>query len=236
MIDKMAEAMNKAAEKLLPTAQFNEDFREHVKLAKSSVVDGKVKSFMPRLVLSFINEENPKERGLAIIGLGEFPDTNEEKRKVMSMLGLACAANDLKVVMTVFETEAWTAQETRDPATIPDKEWVRPSERPDRKEIILVAARSIDGRDAFASIPITGREADESLILGKETVQEFAEKRDGSIKDSLLSEFFQFMAAGSLAKLQVDSMLAEGKEVPKELQNLILAMDNCPIKLRKQPE
>jgi len=97
----------------------------------------------------------------------------------------------------------------------------------------MVAARSLDGREAFASIPITGRDADESLILGEETVHEFVDKREEVVKDSLLSMFFEVLVSSTFAKLQADVMLAEGKEVPEALQQLVLMMDKCPIKLKK---
>jgi hypothetical protein len=150
----------------------------------------------------------------------------------MAQLGIACAANDMRVISVVFESEAWAAVEKRDPGdkSLDPKDYTPPSERPDRQEIIMVASRSLDGREAFAGIPITGRHEDESLILGEENVHEFTE--DGFVKDSLLSEFFQAHAMASLARLEAERLLAEGKEVPEPLQEMVLLMDSCPIKIK----
>ena len=229
MIDKMTELKNKVSEMLLPTKLFNDDLKTHLGLVRRTVEKDKIDQFTPRLIVTSLEDKGQKS--MRVIGLAGFPDSNEEKCKVMSMLGLACAANDLKVIMAVFESEAWLAEEKRDPKTIQAKEFVRPSERPDRQEVIIVAARSIDGRDAFATIPITGRNEDKSLILGKEKIQEFEEKGNATIKDSLLESFFIAMAAGTLAKVQAEFLVSQGKEVPQEVQDMVLMLDSCPVKL-----
>jgi hypothetical protein len=227
MINRVTELKNEISETLLPTNLFNEELKHHVSLVHKTVKEGKIEEFAQRLIVTSL--EDAGKKSMRIIGLAGFPESNEEKCKVMSMLGLACAANDLRVVMAVFESEAWSAEETRDPATIPTKEFVPPSKRPDRREVIVVAARSIDGRDAIAIIPITGRNEDKSLILGKEKIQESA---DGSgVKDSLLETFFIALAAGTMAKIQAEFLISQGQEVPKAVQDMILMLDACPIKL-----
>lgn len=213
MIDKLTEMKNQLAEVLVSTKSFNEDFRAHVKAVHRSVEEGResgrpIKSFLPRLIVSSLDADNPGQRKTFCIILPELPQKNVEKQELMAQLGIACAENGLKIVMAVFESEAWAVEEQRNPDTS-EYVYVPPSERHDRKEIIFVAARSIDGRDAFARIPITGRyEDDESLILGQEVVQEFAEKREGVIQDSLLGAFFNGLIMAAAARVEAELLLA----------------------------
>jgi hypothetical protein len=213
---------------MLPTKEFNEEFKRHVKICKRAIEDGQVKELVPRVILVCAGNA-PSERTVAIVGLDGMPDTNEEKRAAFGKLGLAAAANDLKVLMAIFQSEAWTVH-------CKEGEWEkmpRPSEHPERIEVVVNVARSLDDRNAMATIPITGRDADGALILGEPDLQiEEDEGEERSVKDSLLSSFFLTFMTGTAVKYAIEQAKESGKDVPDEAKQLLAIMDSCPIKFQ----
>lgn len=231
MIDPMNDLRNKLGELMLPTKEFNEEFQRHVKLCKLCVETGKIKSLAPRVVL--VCAEEGKERVTVLIGLGGMPDTNDEKRALFGKLGLVAASNDLKVVMAIFQSEAWTVRCDK------EGDWEkmpRPSDHPDRVEVIVNVARSLDERNAMATIPITGRDADGALVLGEPDVQ--IEEGDGEkeVKDSLLSSFFLTFLTGMAVKLAAEEARKSGESIPAEAEAMLELMRNCPFKLQRADE
>jgi len=236
MNDPLNEMKNKLAEWMLPTEEFNKEFETHVGLVTKSVEEGDIKEYAPRVILVCGGDEGPQERKVVLVVLGDgMPRTNAEKQAVFAKLGLAAAANDLKVLMAIFQSEAWTLKldkdEVKDVKNLPT-----PSEHPERVEVIVNVARSIDDREALATIPITGRKEDGTLILGEPDVQGFDEDDKKQVQDSLLSAFFMSFMTATLTKWAAKRAEEKDEELSPEVKLMLELLDSCPIKFKSAEE
>jgi hypothetical protein len=223
MLDPKNELLNQISQEVFSTNEFNEELRTHVKFVRESM-ERKREEFLPQLIL--VTGLEKEKRGLHVIGLVGMPETTDEKRALFGQIGLAAAEDELDVVMALFESEAWTAE--------CKGEWdgVQPSKRKDRKEIIVVMARSLDARVGFARIDIV-RDADNNIVLGDDVVVPFNEKDEQHIEDALLSAFFEAFAVGRIAKILKKRMDAAGIETPPEMSAVLELMGQNIVKLKR---
>lgn len=221
----LKEKLLEIAEELMPTSALNSELKFHVGLVRSTVEAGKLGKFCPRLVLTAVKDD---ETGMVLMKIPDLPESNSDKKEVMRHLGLAAAGNDVQVLNAILEVEAWSRQVHEGD---PDAKKImsgdkRVSETPDKREIILLTSMTMDGRNAFAMIPIKGRNADGSLVLGKEDVHESDSKT--TCQDSLLAAFWDGFAVAEGAKLAAKLIKARGGEVPPEIVKILEMLKSAP--------
>jgi hypothetical protein len=228
-IDDLQTMMKEVAESLFPTSMVDTELKNHIKAVRESVEKDKLTSFLPRIALTC---KHGTEAGMCIMPIPQMPDENSKKQHLMNMLGIAAAANDLHVMNAIFIVEAWSrASNGDDPET---KKLMsgekRVSDMPDKQEIIMLTSMTMDKRSALATIPITGRNSDDSLILGPESFH--GNDSETKVKDSLLTAFWEGFLLAEGTKIAAKMIDARGEELPPDVIKMLEIMESAP-KLKK---
>jgi hypothetical protein len=228
-LDELHDKMKEIAELLFPTSMVDTDLKTHIKAVRKSVEGDRLTSFLPRVVLTC---KYGNEMGMCIMPIPQLPDENSQKQHLMKMLGVAASANDLYVMNAIFEVEAWArTSKGDDPET---KKLMsgekRVSDMPDKQEVIMLTSMTMDKRSAFATIPITGRNYDDSLTLGPEKFH--GNDSETKVKDSLLSAFWEGFLAAEGTKIAAKTIDARGEELPPEVIKMLEIMESVP-KIKK---
>lgn len=227
-IDDLQTTMKEIAESLFPTSMVDTELKAHIKAVRESVGGDRLTSFLPRVVLIC---KHGKEMGMCVIPV-PLPDENLQKQHLMKMLGIAASANDLYIMNAILEVEAWArSSKCDDPET---KKLMsgekRVSDMPDKQEVIMLTSMTMDKRSAFATIPITGRNSDDSLILGPEEFH--GNDSETKVKDSLLTAFWEGFLLAEGTKIAAKMIDARGEELPPDIIKLLKIMESAP-KIKK---
>lgn len=143
-------AVQRVAQRWLPDDDFTEQFEAGKKMARERGDDELSMCFI--INFSTTKEEVPEEdrKKSALVVLPDWnPKNDEEKQKMMMGLGAKMADEhpDHMLVSVVHVSEAWMVQKPKD--TDITKLKVMPRDDPDRIEVVLVHAMSIDQRQSF---------------------------------------------------------------------------------------
>lgn len=140
-------AAQKAGQRFLTDEEFNKRFEHGIKIAKDRGDD----EMMMQFWVYGLNTKatDPKERDLVMpVMMGNWaPKNDEEKRMILMGLGAKIADDfpDHMITTIVHIAEAWMAKEQYDK----EGKYVMPSENPERKEVVMVHAVSMDQRQSY---------------------------------------------------------------------------------------
>jgi hypothetical protein len=144
---------------------------------------------------------------VALVGVPEVPVTAEARQLQMESLGARLADEGMRPVAAISMFESWSA------ICKPDEDMsVRPSDRPDRKEVIAFAGMTADGRTAMSCVDIV-RNADGGISLGETRVSHRAsDPGEGNCSNFLLEAMFRGFGTRSCELISKSLMdLIKGK-------------------------
>jgi hypothetical protein len=146
-----------------------------------------------------MDKKEDGKRLAALVGMPEMPGTTDERCQLMMALGAKLASDKMRPVAAVSIFESWASigdASSIDPA-------VRPSEDPNRKEVIAFAGMTADGRTSMSYVDIV-RGADGGITLGDTRVIHRADASDGSqCANFLLEAMFQGFITQAFAELML---------------------------------
>jgi hypothetical protein len=115
----------------------------------------------------------------AIFGIGAGFNEDREKRKLMFGIGVSLFDKQMLPAAVFMSSEAWIAT-----AKIGEKLPGRPSDCPDRKEVLMISGRSVDGEDkAIIGIPV---DRDDGGLMQKADEQPISAHSSQNIYTNLL--------------------------------------------------
>lgn len=177
--------------------QFNELLYEQVELHRKYFVEKPSESFMPQMDI-WLKERFEGEPERVLVAIANMGD---ERFKMMHMLGAKFydeyGTKGKHPVALFFTSEAWTRgiKPGEDPETA-----VRPSQSPDRQEVLITAGLTIDQRTNMAMISME-RDKDNNIVLGGASVTPWKEGSASKIDAALPRSFYEGYARALFTKM-----------------------------------
>lgn len=166
----MLQRLRGAGQQWLSDEDFSQQFERGRKMAREGVADGLMMQFW-----LYGRNYEPDKTGddkwaLMPVLLADWPPEGIEKGDAMKALGVMYAEKfpDFMLVNVVQMSEAW--QVDRDKAQPEEDDHIAPSESPNKVEVVMVDAMSLDRRQSWWSAKIE-RAADEK-VTGLKTLKE----------------------------------------------------------------
>lgn len=140
---------------------------------------------LPPLMMIASKGEDPYDESpdLAAFLIESFEEG--KKLQAMEQLGMAVALSGLQIAASFFVTEAWQVSRTLDEGI-----QGRPSQQPDRKEIVQIFCKSINNENLAAFLSI-GRNLDTNAMILTEVVRHYPEpgQSDASLTSPLMTTY-----------------------------------------------
>lgn len=124
--------------------EFNDALRSHTESAYNFLKRNRQDDFIPELVLyeSKRNEQGQIQREMTVMLLADFSEYIDRRYEMMEAIGLKMGEQGKLVTMLFFQSEVWIS----DQANTPQAQRLKASEQPNRREAIIVAGLTADGR------------------------------------------------------------------------------------------
>ena len=142
----------------------------------------------PMLVV-FGEKGKDGERTACVVQIASLPE-GDAKRRVLFASGAQAAKKGMQIVAALLCTEAWAK------ALSPAESWraksqglMQPSKAPDRREIIYIAGRTIDGRIVSAYAPFT-RIGGRTKVESWHFMESSGANADAEAEENLVGYFF----------------------------------------------
>jgi len=209
MMEKNMEGALKRMESWYPTSDFNADLLEQEKDLRAKCKEIKAKFVPPHLVVYHFDEHNKKRSSIVMFENG-LPDEPKEKFGVFAMIGQKMAGLTHGILSAFFVSESWIVRQ--DLSGKVDTS-IRPSESPNRSEVVVIVGCTVDQRNNQLIIPITGRTKSEALKLGESEVHNSSVAKDGEQVAKFESPLFEGFWMGYANSLfgKIQSRMEEGR-------------------------
>jgi hypothetical protein len=150
---KTRREFRRLGEEAISTVEFNDLLHQETeRLGK--FVEKLDHELRPMLVV-FGEKGKDDKRMAGVVQIASFPE-GDAKRRVLFAAGAQAAKEGIQIIAALLCTEAWA--KTLSPA----ESWraksqglMQPSKAPDRREVVFITGRTIDGRTASAYAPFT---------------------------------------------------------------------------------
>jgi hypothetical protein len=124
----------------------------------------------------------------AVVAITDVPDNYDDKSMMLESIGKRMAQDSDDVLGVLMTTEAWMSVL---PASKNDKPWkektyIRPSQDPNRKEIVIFTAQDISGNCRISTLFIERKDGKAALIEGKGDIKDITDT-GGINKDSTVN-------------------------------------------------
>lgn len=170
--------------KMISDEELDKYMDDQLNLALESLKDG----LIGRMIVVGMKKEDGKPEMIFMM-FADFPEP-KTRHKAFQGIGAKLAERPGFIPMAVIlTTEAWTKQFDKDEIEKRDK---MVSEYDDKKEVIIVAAMTMDKRQKTIVVPIT-RDKDDKIITGEKTTMDDTE-------NYLLAKVFEGFALAKFAK------------------------------------
>lgn len=201
--DTLNRQFREVARKIIPDNEFNTQLRELMNSQLKYAMKPEVNGFMPEIhVFGIIKNETGKRKHGQFLILNE--NFNDKKYEIIHAMGKDFAGmnNTFPPCMLFMVSEAWVASyESKDEQAIKDGTFIRPANRPDKKEVLVVAGLTVDGRSNMAIAEII-RNPNGKLtgLINTSYTADYVndDKKDG--KNNLLEEFLRGYTMGLVEK------------------------------------
>lgn len=124
------------------------NFKSHV-IASKMVAESKEDGDISPMFVT-VDEEGRTEATL----LADFPNDYNAKRKLLHELGVKHGSQNRSVALIMFTSMAWVVRQSMD-TPLEEVMKIKPSESPDRQEVLVCSAAAHDKRSMFWSCPTT---------------------------------------------------------------------------------
>jgi hypothetical protein len=123
-------------------------------------------------------------RRLAVSHIQEMPETHGERLQLMQLFGQAAAESGKfgRLQQVFFVSEGWMSVSTKEQPSSN-----RPSQDPERKEVLIVSGMAVNGRDRYLRIFEMVRDRDEQVVEVLEMLPPGG--GEGEVKIPLLDAF-----------------------------------------------
>lgn len=173
--------------------------------------------------------------GHAMVCLADMPQEADQKRSMMRTIGLQLGQGEGQFIIFFLITEAWVSQMTPEHS----ERGLRPSEDPNRQEILLLSATALNGGQAFRMAEIVRHEDGTREFVDKfDMFQDFDDNRDDrntSMGDHMLPELVRSYAMSVIARSQ-PHLQAQVKELLAESQATMLSPDEIDAYFEQNSE
>lgn len=186
---------------------FLRDLLEEVKANAPQLEPNADVPFLVRMILA-----GKEGLSIGIMHPSEVPATSEERQQMMFGMGHATAHQPQQVVPMVLGLifMAWSARRT--PEDVASGTGVRPSQDPNRQEVIVISGMTLDGRNASIMVPVD--RDPEGRILLMPAIENF-DAQPGA--DNLSPQFFAGFAQGTAEKMNAAMFAEHTKLSPDEV-------------------
>lgn len=162
----------------------------HVEGTKAYFKRTKAKDLMPMLMLKTLKPDLSGTEDILMV-LTDFPSDPEVKFPMLNQIGKKIAGEGFFVLSALFVSEAWMAMAVEGENSV-----LRPSERSDKAEVIVISVYSMDNKQV-GEIFRMKRNKKQEISLGESVMQD----REGTtIQSNILAEFFSGYVAGMRLK------------------------------------
>jgi hypothetical protein len=169
------------AQKLISNAAFNDFLQEQADRLHNQCLTTATEAVYPELLV--IEPKSEKGYPVSLISI-HTPEFNSDRYEVMFTIGKKVRAEQMQPVAAFFISEAWSKSVPTEQAKNID----RPvSEYADKKEVVFIAGRTLDGRTNIAAMDIT-REGDKIQLCEARMMP--YEEGAGAPRSDLLEMFF----------------------------------------------
>lgn len=131
-------------------------------------------TIVPAVFAEYLSNGETGESAMLIIGMPDVFSEGVDKHEALYNLGHALAQKEYLIYAMFLAAEAWTITRPADGMKAEEIDELvkaeQPSEAADRREIVTIAGRRLDGMQAVTSIPII-RDTEQRIILGEPDIQ-----------------------------------------------------------------
>lgn len=158
---------------------------------REQVLDGTMDGMFPQLSVMIFSLDTLEQQMALVLLDGEAMSDHNTKRAMMREAGRRLGDDRLIVRAVTLMSEAWMSfvEEGEKDEYINGKKM--PRDDPRRQETIILATRTLDGRNKFRAIPVKRDKDNMMLPDGKDQDQQLAE-----VRSPLLEEFYAGFAEG----------------------------------------
>lgn len=168
--------------------EFNEILEHNLKV-EQGFMEREGEEIMPKIFLVM----NRHVDGKRVIALGLIPEMGEDRFNMFFGIGKKFGAGKEQIVAALFASTAWMGPPSE---LMPgDKEYVRPSEHPNRQEALVIGGMTIDGRSNMGTASY--KKIGDSYMFGSPVIMKYTKNhKDGQTESDLLKSFFEGYLSG----------------------------------------
>lgn len=220
-------------QQLFSDKQFNDSLDMHIMLMKGVLEKHPVKEYAPRLILAMPAPNGEVEYSILPVNMY---DVGRERHEHMGLMGRLAFEKKVQMAACFIQAEGWalagTAEETKKYMDDREKGLApkRISDMPNRREVMMVAGCTLDGRSNGAGYDID-RDAAGNMKIGKENYKSyFQDVRE----EGASSAGIQVYLAESFVTGWVTGLLLKGGMIKEDpMADILKGVDLKDVKVMK---